>query len=93
LSVIKSIIEPAQDPTLKETIEIYNDKIIIKSDKAYPNYPVYSKRNNPEQVVREYVENKNLWKQIFEDIKIDRIFGSLVIKIHAIDLMAKTQAR
>jgi hypothetical protein len=90
-SVLKSIIESAQDPTLKETREIYNDKIIIKSDKAYPNYPVYSQRNSPEEVVREYVENKNLWKQIFEDIKIDRIFGSLIIKIHAIDLMAKTQ--
>jgi retron-type reverse transcriptase len=82
-SVLTSIIEPAQDPTLKETREIYNDKIIIKSDKAYPKYPVYSQRNSP--------ENKNLWKQIFEDIKVDKIFGSLIIKIHAIDLMAKTQ--
>ena len=73
--------------------ESYNDKIIIKSDKVYPNDLVYSKRNNPEQVVREYVENKNLWQEIFEDIKIDKIFGSLIIKIHAIDLMEKNQGR
>ena len=40
--------------------ETYHNKTIIKSDKIYPNNPVYSDRNNPEQVVREYVENKNL---------------------------------
>ena len=60
LSEIKSTDEYVQDPTLKEIREIYKNKIIIKSDKKYPNNPVYSGRNNPEQIVREYVENKDL---------------------------------
>jgi hypothetical protein len=52
--------ESVQDPILKEVRETYNNKIIIKSDKKYPNNSFYSARNNPEQVVREYVENKDL---------------------------------
>jgi retron-type reverse transcriptase len=93
LTEIKSIMESVQDPILKEVRETYNNKIIIKSDKKYPNNSFYSARNNPEQVVREYVENKDLWKEIFEDIKLDKIFGSLIIKIHAVELMEKTQGR
>jgi hypothetical protein len=60
LSEIKSTDEYIQDPTLKEIRETYNDKIIIKSDKRFPDKPVYSARNNPEPIVREYVENKDL---------------------------------
>lgn len=93
LTEIKLIIESVLDPTLTKVSDICNAKIIIKSDKEYPNDPMYFNSNNREQVVREYVENKDLWKNIFEDIKLDKIFGSLILKIYAVDQMEKTQGR
>lgn len=65
-------------------------KLIIKSIVHYPDQVWFTARNNPETVVRSYVGDKKRWAQIFEDIRIEKIFNSLILKIYAVDLLEKT---
>jgi hypothetical protein len=67
--------------------ELFN----IKATCSYPDVVWYSKKNNPETVVREYVEDKSKWDQIFRDINIDGIFNSLIHKIKAVVILRLTE--
>ena len=73
-----------------KSIEPANQRITIKSDQKYPTG---STRNRPEAVVREYVEDNERWDKIFKDVKIDKVFDSLITKIRAIDLLDKTYGK
>ena len=66
------------------------NKISIKAFCKYPQEKIYSKRYEPEYIVRDYVENHSKWDNIFKDIDIENTFNSIVHKIHAIDLLYKT---
>lgn len=66
----------------------------ITANVQYPKGDTaYTSRNNPEPIVRAYVEDKNVWKEIFEKCSVEENFNSLPFKVHAVDLIAKTDGR
>lgn len=62
----------------------------ITSECEYPLNDFYKISREPEPIVREYVENKDTFLEVFKEAGIESMFESLVFKIHAIDLTAKT---
>lgn len=91
LSMIKLFKVSADSTKILELLRHQNlGKITIKGTGDYPNEVWYTNRYNPENVVREFVEDKNAWDSIFKDINLDRIFNSLALKIHAVDQIEKT---
>lgn len=91
LNMIKLFKEGSSTIKILEQLRHKNlGKITIKGTVEYPKDVWYTNRYNPENVVREYVENKSAWNTIFKDIDLDRIFNSLALKIHAVNLIEKT---
>lgn len=92
-SLLKSFKGKSDEATkiLEKLRQNFNNKIIFKSHKKYPDNQFYSTSYNPESIVTEYVEDKIIWTTIFEDINIDKIFNSLILKIHAVNLIEKTK--
>ena len=91
LNMIKLFKESSNTIKILEQLRHQNlGKITIKGTAEYPKDVWYTNRYNPENVVREYVENKSAWNTIFKDIDLERIFNSLALKIHAVNLIEKT---
>lgn len=90
--LIKDFIEKDKDTqkTLELLRQFAKNDVVLSSHKEYPDTPFTAFQYNPEPVVRDYVENKSLWKAIFRDIQLDKIFNSWILKIYAINIIEKT---
>lgn len=76
-----------------EKFHLNSPKFFIKALCKYPDKQIYKDKYEPEYVVREYVKNSSKWDRVFEDIHVNNTFNSMVHKIHAIDLLYKTQGK
>lgn len=60
----------------------------IIGSRCYPNNSFFfQKKNRPELIVREFVENALSWSNIFNDIQLEKIFNSILFKVYAIDCL------
>lgn len=93
---IKMLLEDlnGDDKKINKTLgllrQFNENKFTISSNKDYPDNPFTKYRYNPEPIIREYVEDKSLWETIFNDIQLDKIFNSLILKIHSVNLIEQT---
>lgn len=66
----------------------------IVANTTYPTNDIaYTKRNQPEPIVRAFVEDKSKWEEIFTKCQVEKNFNSLPFKVHAVNYVAQSDGK